>query len=99
MLMKRAFTLIATALLLGGASLPADAVNLYFLKGSEATPVKTADAEKLVFETNSLTVNVWMVNDSEGLEEAAEAGAGFETTDNPEYATKLKAYYDSNGNR
>ena len=56
MLMKKVFTLIATALLLGGAVLPADAVNLYFYKGDSATPVQSADAEKLVFGTNSLTV-------------------------------------------
>lgn len=56
MLMKKVFTLIATALLLGGAVLPADAVNLYFYKGDSATPVQSADAEKLVFGSTSLTV-------------------------------------------
>lgn len=39
-----------------GVLLPADAVNLYFYKGDSTTPVKSADAEKLVFGTNSFTV-------------------------------------------
>lgn len=85
---------------LGGDKAPADIAALgltgidYQLSVMQKHPAWYQDARNL-----GLTVNVWTVNDSEGLEEAAEAGAEFVTTDNPEYATKLKAYYDSNGNR
>lgn len=85
---------------LGGDKAPADIAALgltgidYQLSVMRKHPVWYREARE-----KKLSVNVWTVNNSNDMDEATEAGADFVTTDTPEYAAKLKAYYDYNVSR